>query len=225
MWNTTVQGQRSHSGRAGGAGMRLRWAKRAFDLPLATLGLLVSAPLWPCVALAIKLDDGGPVFYGQHRVGKGGRLFQSWKFRSMVPDSDQRFGPLQVRAGDARVTRVGRVLRATALDELPQLWNIVKGDMSFVGPRALLPAEIEVHGSEALIALEKIPAYAERHRVRPGLTGLAQIYADRDIPRRSKFRYDLLYIKKQSLWLDLQLIGLSFWITFRGKWEHRGRKF
>ena len=165
------------------------------------------------------------MFYGNQRVGKGGRPFKSWKFRSMIPDSDQRFGPLQARAGDARVTRVGRVLRATALDELPQLWNIVKGDMSFVGPRALVPEEIEVHGSEELIPLEKIPGYEERCRVRPGLTGLAQIYADRDIPRRSKFRYDLLYIKKQSLWLDLKLFGLSFWITFRGKWEHRGRKF
>jgi lipopolysaccharide/colanic/teichoic acid biosynthesis glycosyltransferase len=227
MWSTRAQGQygKSHSAQAGGVGMCLRWAKRVFDLSLGALGLLVSAPLWPCVALAIKLDDGGPVFYGQHRVGQGGHPFKSWKFRSMVPDSDQRFGPLQVSAGDARVTRVGRVLRTTALDELPQLWNIVKGDMSFVGPRALLPAEIEVHGSEALIALEKIPGYEERHRVRPGLTGLAQIYADRDIPRRSKFRYDLLYIKKQSLWLDFKLIGLSFWITFRAKWEHRGRKF
>jgi lipopolysaccharide/colanic/teichoic acid biosynthesis glycosyltransferase len=142
----------------------------------------------------------------------------------MVPDSDVRFGPLQACSGDSRVTRVGRVLRATALDELPQLWNIFKGDMSFVGPRALLPEEIEVHGNAALVPLEKIPGYEERHRVRPGLTGLAQIYADRDLPRRSKFRYDLLYIKKQSFWLDLKLIALSFWITFRGKWEHRGRK-
>ena len=82
-----------------------------------------------------------------------------------------------------------------------------------------------MQGNEALIPLEKIPGYEERCRVRPGLTGLAQVYADRDIPRRYKFRYDLLYIKKQSLWLDLKLIGLSFWITFRGKWEHRGRKF
>ena len=220
IWGKTVQVQcrRFHIGRAWGTGICLRWVKRVFDLSLAALGLLASATLWFCIALAIKLDDGGPVFYGQQRVGKGGRPFKSWKFRSMVPDSDQRFGPLQVRAGDARVTRVGRVLRATALDELPQLWNIVKGDMSFVGPRALLPAEIEVHGSEALIALEKIPGYEARHRVRPGLTGLAQIYAAHDIPRRSKFRYDLLYIKKQSFWLDLKLVGLSFWITFRGKW-------
>jgi lipopolysaccharide/colanic/teichoic acid biosynthesis glycosyltransferase len=227
MWSAAseVKSGQSQTRRSWTAGMRVRWAKRLFDLPLAALGLLASAPLWPCVALAIKLDDGGPVFYGQHRVGRGGRAFKSWKFRSMVPDSDERFGPLQARAGDSRVTRVGRVLRATALDELPQLWNIFKGDMSFVGPRALVPEEIEVHGDAALVPLEKIPGYEQRHRVRPGLTGLAQIYADRDIPRRSKFRYDLLYIKKQSFWLDLKLIALSFWITFRGKWEARGQKF
>jgi lipopolysaccharide/colanic/teichoic acid biosynthesis glycosyltransferase len=227
MWsaNSQVKRGRSQVRRPWTAGMRVRWAKRLFDVPLAALGLLASAPLWPSVALAIKLDDGGPVFYGQHRVGRGGRAFKSWKFRSMVPDSDARFGPLQARSGDSRVTRVGRLLRATALDELPQLWNIFKGDMSFVGPRALVPEEIEVHGNAALVPLEKIPGYEERHRVRPGLTGLAQIYADRDIPRRSKFRYDLLYIKNESLWLDLKLIALSFWITFRGKWEHRGQKF
>ena len=219
-----VQARRFHIGQTWKAGIRLRWAKRFFDLPLAGLGLLASAPLWPFVALAIKLDDGGPVFYGQHRVGKGGYQFKSWKFRSMVPDSDQHFGPLQASAGDSRVTRVGRLLRATALDELPQLWNIFKGDMSFVGPRALVPEEIEVHGGAELIPLEKIPGYEARHRVRPGLTGVAQIYADRDIPRKYKFRYDLLYLKKQSFWLDVTLIALSFWITCRGQWEHRGRK-
>jgi lipopolysaccharide/colanic/teichoic acid biosynthesis glycosyltransferase len=220
-----VQSRRFQIGQAWRAGIRSRWAKRLFDLLLAALGLLASAPLWPLVALAIKLDDGGPVFYGQHRVGREGYWFKSWKFRSMIRDSDRHFGPLQARSGDSRVTRVGRLLRASALDELPQLWNIFKGDMSFVGPRALLPEEIEVHGSEEPTALEKIPGYEERHRVRPGLTGLAQIYADRDIPRKYKFRFDLLYIKKQSFWLDLKLIALSFWITSRGKWEHRGRKF
>src|SRR2546427_7731622 len=105
MWSTMVQVQcgRFHIGQTWGGGIRLRWAKRVFDLSLAALGLLASAPLWACIALAIKLDDWGPVFYGQQRVGKGGRPFKSWKFRSMVPDSDQRFGPLQVRAGDTRV--------------------------------------------------------------------------------------------------------------------------
>lgn len=100
------------------------------------MGLVLSAPLWLLIALAIKLEDGGPVFYGQQRVGRDGRRFWSWKFRSMVPDADARFGPLQARERDDRVTRVGRLLRATAMDELPQLWNIVIGDMSFVGPRA-----------------------------------------------------------------------------------------
>ena len=199
--------------------------KRLFDIFLSGVGLLASAPLWALIALAIKLQDGGPVFYGQERVGKGGKRFWSWKFRSMVTDSDERFGPLQARDGDSRVTRVGRVLRATALDELPQLWNIFKGDMSFVGPRALLPEEIEVNGKGELIPLEKIPGYEARHQVQPGLTGVAQIYAPRDIPRRQKFRFDLLYIKRQSLWLDMKLILLSFWISGRGKWESRQRKF
>jgi lipopolysaccharide/colanic/teichoic acid biosynthesis glycosyltransferase len=181
--------------------------------------------LWLGIALAIKWEDGGPILYGQERVGQRGRKFRSWKFRSMIPNSDEQFGPMQAKEGDDRITRVGRILRSTALDELPQLWNILKGDMSFVGPRALLPEEIEVNGNGELIPLEKIPEYEERHRVRPGLTGLAQIYAPRDIPRRHKFKYDLIYIKNRSFWLDLKLIGLSVWITLRGKWEHRGKKF
>ena len=199
--------------------------KRFFDIALAGLGLLTSAPLWGLIALLIKLDDAGPVFYAQERVGMGGRRFWSLKLRSMVPDGDRRFGPLQARDADARVTRVGRWLRATAMDELPQLWNILRGDMSFVGPRALRPEEIEVSGAGQAVPLEKIPGYEVRHRVTPGLTGLAQIYADRDIPRRQKFKYDLLYIRRQNFWLDLRLISLSLWITFRGKWEHRGSKF
>jgi lipopolysaccharide/colanic/teichoic acid biosynthesis glycosyltransferase len=199
--------------------------KRWFDVILSGAGLLASAPIWGLVALLIKLDDGGPVFYRQQRVGKHGRQFRSLKFRSMVPDSDRRFGPVQAGKADARITRVGRWLRATAMDELPQLWNIFRGDMSFVGPRALMPEEIEVNGFGQLVPLEKIPGYQDRHSVTPGLTGVAQIYADRDIPRRYKFRYDLLYIQTQSFWLDLRLILLSFWITFRGKWEVRGFKF
>ena len=202
----------------------LSGAKRALDVALAGVGLM-SLPLWGVIAVAIKLDDGGPVFYSQERVGKQGRLFRSWKFRSMVSDSDVKFGPLQAGEKDHRVTRVGKILRATALDELPQLWNIVIGDMSFVGPRALLLQEIEVSGDGKPTPLSEIPGYELRHRVRPGLTGLAQVYAPRDVPRRQKFRYDLLYIHNQSLWLDLKLLVLSFWITFRGKWEHRGKKF
>lgn len=199
--------------------------KRLFDLVLSCVGSLVSAPVWLVIATLIKLEDAGPVFYSQTRIGRWGEPFRSWKFRSMVPDSDERFGPLQARHRDPRVTKVGRLLRVTALDELPQLWNIFKGDLSFVGPRALMPGEIEINGNGELMPLDEIPGYAERHTVVPGLTGLAQVYASRDIPRKEKFRYDLLYIKRQSFWLDMKLIALSFWITFRGKWESRERKF
>jgi lipopolysaccharide/colanic/teichoic acid biosynthesis glycosyltransferase len=199
--------------------------KRAFDVLLSGMGLLGSLPLWAVISAAIKLEDGGSVFFGQTRVGRGGRPFKSWKFRSMVPDADKRFGPVQAQERDPRVTRVGRLLRATAMDELPQLWNIFKGDMSFVGPRALISHEIELDGNGECVALEDIPGFEKRHRVRPGLTGIAQVYAPRDIPRRSKFRYDLLYVENQSFCLDMRLIALSFWITFRGKWESRDKKF
>ncbi len=198
--------------------------KRVFDVGLAGAGLGLSWPLWLVIAVLVKLDDGGPVFYAQPRVGRGGVPFSSLKFRSMRADADARFGPRQATAADARVTRVGRVLRATAMDELPQLWNILCGDMSFVGPRALMPEEIEA-GGLASVPLAGIRGYEARHRVRPGLTGLAQVYADRDLPRRQKFRYDLLYIRRRSFALDLRLVALSVWITLRGRWERRGPKF
>ncbi|MDA2921454.1 sugar transferase, partial [Desulfobacterota bacterium AH_259_B03_O07] len=121
----------------------------------------------------------------------------------------------------------GKLLRITAMDELPQLWNILKGDMSFVGPRPLLPAEIEVRqgSSKKAEPIENIRSFSKRHSVTPGLTGIAQIFAPRDIIRKRKFKYDLFYIKRQSLMLDIKLILLSFWITFRGKWESRYKKF
>ena len=201
------------------------WAKRALDVALSGTGLAMSSPLWMALAALVKLEDGGPVFYGQERVGEGGRIFHAYKFRSMIPDAEARVGALQASEGDPRVTRIGRVMRATAMDELPQLWSIFVGDMSFVGPRALRPGEIEVRGDGVHEALEDVPGFAERHSVRPGLTGVAQIFAPRDIPRRQKFRYDRLYIRKRGFWLDVRLILLSFWITFRGRWEHRGDKF
>ena len=199
--------------------------KRTLDILLSGAGLAASLPLWAGIAIAIKWEDGGPVFYSQPRVGRGGRCFRVYKFRSMIPDAEAGVGAQQASDGDPRITRVGRVLRASALDELPQLWSIFRGDMSFVGPRALRPGEIEVNGNGALVALEDVPGFDERCRVPPGLTGVAQIYAARDIARRQKFRYDRIYIRRRSLWLDVRLIMLSFWITFRGTWEARGRKF
>jgi lipopolysaccharide/colanic/teichoic acid biosynthesis glycosyltransferase len=198
--------------------------KRAFDCALAGVGLVVSAPLWALIAIAIKLEDGGHVFFRQARVGLGGRVFDALKFRSMVPDAEARTGPVQATEHDPRVTRVGRFLRSTAMDELPQLWNIFAGDMSFVGPRPLRPGEVEVRGDGQLVQLDQIPGYAARHSVRPGLTGLTQVYASRDISRTSKFRLDRVYLRRAGFWLDVKLILLSFWITGRGDWERRHRR-
>ena len=198
--------------------------KRTFDCALAGVGLLVSAPLWAALAALIKIEDGGTVMFRQERVGLDGRVFDALKFRSMVPNAEALTGPVQAAENDPRITRVGRIMRATAMDELPQLWNIFAGDMSFVGPRPLRPGEVEVRGDGQLLALDQIPGYAERHSVRPGLTGLTQVYAARDISRTSKFRLDRLYLKRASFWLDLKLILLSFWITGTGAWEKRNRR-
>ena len=198
-------------------------SKRLLDIVLSGTGLVLSAPVWALVSAAIKLEDGGPVFYRQERVGQRGRRFDALKFRSMIPNAESGVA-VQATANDARVTRVGRIMRRTALDELPQLWNIFVGDMSFVGPRALRPQEVEVHGG-ALLSIDQIPGARERHQIRPGLTGIAQIFAPRDITRRNKFRYDRLYVERQGFWFDVRLILLSFWISARGRWEHRGDKF
>ena len=199
--------------------------KRLFDIGLSGVGLLASSPLWVVLAAAIKLEDGGPVFYRQDRVGRGGHRFSAMKFRSMRTDAEALTGPVQAAEHDPRVTRVGRWMRKTAMDELPQLWNILRGDMSFVGPRALRPGEIEAEADGRLVALEDVPGFEHRVRVRPGLTGLAQIYARRDVPRRQKFRYDRVYVARSSWLLDVRLILLSFWISLLGTWEVRGRKY
>jgi lipopolysaccharide/colanic/teichoic acid biosynthesis glycosyltransferase len=198
--------------------------KRLFDIVVSGAGLAVFFPVSLLIALAIKLEDGGPVFFVQDRVGKDCRVFPAFKFRSMIVDAERLTGAVQATANDPRMTRIGRVLRATAFDELPQLWNIFRGDMSVVGPRPLRPGESDTTGDGAHLLLSEIRGYRDRHRVRPGLTGIAQIYAARDLPRTGKFRYDLLYLRKAGLCLDVRLILQSFWITARGRWEHRGRK-
>jgi lipopolysaccharide/colanic/teichoic acid biosynthesis glycosyltransferase len=193
--------------------------KRLFDVLLSSTGMFVSAPLWWAIALAIKWEDGGPIFFAQARVGRNGRVFMALKFRSMIPNAEHETGAVQAMSGDPRITRVGRFLRSTAMDELPQLWNIFVGDMSFVGPRPLRPGEVDARGDGTLVALSDVPGYEERHRIRPGLTGLTQVYAPRDIARHNKFRLDRLYLKRASFCLDLKLILKSFWISGRGQWE------
>jgi lipopolysaccharide/colanic/teichoic acid biosynthesis glycosyltransferase len=198
--------------------------KRLFDIFVSGAGLLVFAPVAAVIAAAIKMEDGGPVLFVQERVGKDCRVFPAFKFRSMIVDAERHTGAVQATVSDPRVTRVGRILRATAFDELPQLWNIFRGDMSIVGPRPLRPGEADTTAQGAMLPLSAISGYEARHRVRPGLTGIAQVHAPRDLPRNGKFRYDLLYLRRAGLCVDLVLIFQSFWITARGRWEDRGKK-
>lgn len=167
------------------------------------------------IPLLIWLEDRGPVFYPQARAGKDGKPFTVLKFRSMVPDADKR-GPAWTTSSDPRITKVGRFLRKTALDELPELLSIWKGDMSFVGPRALAVAE-QRHLEE------EIPGFHQRLSVRPGLTGLAQVYNTSD-DAVEKLKYDLDYIEHLSLGLDLKLMILSVRNTLLARWDQRAGK-
>ena len=198
--------------------------KRPLDIILSTFMLIVSLPVSLPIALAIKLEDGGPILYRQERWGRNGSHFRAYKFRTMVGNSDQEFGIKQAKENDPRISRVGQILRSTGLDELPQLFHIFRGEMSFVGPRSLAVGEIVKDGRGNVVDYEDVLFFWERLSVRPGLTGLATVYLPKDVPPQRKFRYDLLYIRKQSFWLDIRLIALSFWVSFRGKWETRGRK-
>lgn len=205
--------------------------KHPFDFLLSGIGLLLSFPLWLVIAILIWLEDGWPVFFRQPRLGRNGKLFRTLKFRSMVknPGSVE----VQARQDDPRITRVGRVLRKTALDELPQLWNIFIGDMSFVGPRAQPEKEqVKVGNLEKELYIRDVPGYELRQLVRPGLTGVAQIYAPRDVLHRNKFRYDSIYVRKiidengkgiigdlRMFWLDLRLICISVWNSLMARWE------
>jgi lipopolysaccharide/colanic/teichoic acid biosynthesis glycosyltransferase len=197
--------------------------KRPFDIALSLLGIVISLPLWILFGFLIWMNDRKTIFFKQERVGKEGHVFCALKFRSMIINAEKEGIPVQATQHDPRVTPIGRILRATAMDELPQLVNILQGDMSFVGPRALRPAEKEVEGGTS-VSMSDIPGYQTRLVVPPGLTGLAQVYLPADAPRKHKFRLDSLYVRKRSFWLDLKLIFLSFWITFRGKWESREDK-
>jgi lipopolysaccharide/colanic/teichoic acid biosynthesis glycosyltransferase len=198
--------------------------KRVMDLFFSAVLIVLAFPFSIAIVLAIKIEDGGPVFYRQERWGRRGRKFQALKFRTMVPNSDQVYGIRPAEENDHRITRVGRLLRNMGLDELPQIIHIITGEMSFAGPRSLAVGEIIKDENGKIIRYEDMPIFWERLRVRPGLTSLATIYLPKDSSPYRKFRYDLLYIRKQSSWLDLRLILLSFWISFQGNWETRKSK-
>jgi lipopolysaccharide/colanic/teichoic acid biosynthesis glycosyltransferase len=187
-------------------------AKRLFDAGAALFGLFLSAPAWLLMAFLVWFEEPGPLLFVKNSVGKGGVTFHQLKFRTMVPGAESVTGPVLARERDDRVLWVGRVLRKTALDELPQLINILKGEMSFVGPRP--QRTVLVHDY-----LERMPEYAERHRVLPGLAGLAQVAGDYYLTPRQKLRFDRLYIRHAGLGFDLKLIGLAFLITFWYRWQ------
>ena len=198
--------------------------KRIIDLTLSSIMIFLSIPVYISIALAIKFEDRGPIFYCQQRWGINGKNFKAYKFRTMIPNSDNVYGIISAEENDHRITKVGRILRNMGLDELPQILNIFMGQMSFVGPRPLAVGEILHERNGQVVGYEEFPGFWERLSVLPGLTGLATIYIPKDSPPKKKFRYDLLYIRKISLCLDLKLIVLSFWISFRGKWEARKEK-
>ncbi len=187
-------------------------AKRVFDVGLALGGLILSSPIWLLSSLLIWLEDPGPILFVKNSVGKGGHNFRQFKFRTMVLGAEDHTGPVLSELGDRRILRVGRLLRKTALDELPQLINIILGEMSFVGPRPQRTVLV-------LGYLESMPEYAERHRVLPGLAGLAQVAGDYYLTPRQKLRFDRLYIRYSSLGFDLKLILLAFLITFWFRWQ------
>jgi exopolysaccharide biosynthesis polyprenyl glycosylphosphotransferase len=174
--------------------------KRSVDVAVALVGLIIGLPVFALIALAVRLTSAGPVFYHQTRVGLRGKIFTVHKFRTMRQDAEAATGPVwAAKDGDPRVTLIGRFLRKTRLDELPQLWNVLVGEMSFVGPRPERP--------EFVADLTRvIPYYGQRHIVRPGLTGWAQVrytYGASTEDALQKLQFDLFYIKNLSIGLDL----------------------
>ena len=178
--------------------------KRILDVSVSLVALIVSLPIMVIVAIAVRMSSPGPVLYHQQRVGERGRVFTLHKFRSMRIDAEADSGAVWSQDGDTRVTRVGRFLRKMRFDELPQLWNVMRGDMSLVGPRPERPEFVQQ-------LTQQIPYYGQRHIVRPGLTGWAQVryaYGSSVEDAMEKLQYDLFYIKHMSLGMDL-LIALS----------------
>ena len=191
-----------------------RVLRRAIDIALTGMGLICLGLAFPFIALAIYLDSPGPIFYSQERVGKGGRIFRAYKFRSMVPGAENGEA-MWAQENDNRVTRVGRILRKTHVDEFPQFLNILKGEMSAVGPR---PERPEFAGQLA----REIPFYRVRHAVKPGMAGWALVrqgYASSKEDALLRLQYDLYYIKHQSLWLDLVILlrTIADTLTFGGR--------
>lgn len=182
--------------------------KRIFDIVFSLIALLVSFPFLLAAAIAIRLNSPGPVIYKQERVGKDNKHFYIYKLRTMVRDAEKATGPVLASKGDPRITSVGRILRATKLDEVPQFINVLRGEMSIVGPRPERPNFVEEYA-------ERIPHYNERHRIKPGITGWAQVMGGYHTTVYEKLRYDLMYLYHMSFWLDLKIILLTIWTILK----------
>jgi lipopolysaccharide/colanic/teichoic acid biosynthesis glycosyltransferase len=182
---------------------------RAADVTIAGTALLVTSPVLGLAALAVKLGDGGPVLYRQTRVGKDGVDFELLKLRTMVVGAETQGAGLAVNKGDARITRAGRLLRRLSLDELPQLWNVVRGEMSVIGPRPTLRYQVERYDER------------QRHRldVKPGITGWAQVHGRAALPWADRIELDLWYVEHRSPWLDLKILAKTPLALFSGTYK------
>jgi len=192
--------------------------KRPLDLLMIIAGLLFPL-LWPLwfivifiIPLLIWIEDRGPIFYSQNRIGKNKKVFKVIKFRTMIPDAEKASGAVWSTKDDPRITRIGHLLRITALDEIPQLVNILKGEMSFVGPRAERP---ELHEKFS----KEIPGFDKRLDVTPGLSGLAQINGSYDLDPKEKLVFDIDYSKKMSLFFDIKIIIVSVFNSISARWD------
>lgn len=182
---------------------------RAADVALAGAGLVISSPILAAAGLAAKLGDGGPVFYRQRRVGRGGVEFELLKLRTMEVGAEHKGAGLAVNEGDPRITRVGRLLRRLSLDELPQLWNVVRGDMSVIGPRPTLAYQVERY----------TPRQRRRLEVKPGITGWAQIHGRARLPWDDRIELDVWYVEHRSPWLDLKILVRTPLALFAGTYK------
>ena len=182
---------------------------RAADIAVAGTALAVSSPLLALAALAVKLEDRGPVLYRQTRVGKDGADFELLKLRTMIVDAEHQGAGFAVDRGDARITRVGRLLRRTSLDELPQLWNVVRGDMSLIGPRPTLRYQVEKY----------TPRQRRRLEVKPGITGWAQIHGRATLPWDERIELDVWYVEHRSPRVDLRILLRTPFALFGGTYK------
>ncbi len=184
--------------------------KRLVDIIVSAAGLLLSLPVLLILAMFSKLEDRGSIFFKQERVGKNGKVFNCYKLRTMSEGAEEKTGPVLAIKDDRRITRPGKFLRKSRIDEIPQLINVMKGDMSLVGPRPERPFFVEKFKKD-------IPGYVERLQVKPGITGLAQVNSAYDISARDKLHFDLMYIRKQSVFTDLKIMFKTVWVMLSSK--------